>query len=138
VYLLDTNIISELMRKVPNSNVVDWLDEQLVDDLAISVITIAEIKLGIALLPDGKRRNSLGKMANEMLQEFVNRQYDFGSLAAIEYADIVSDCTRKGREISTEDAQIASISRAHNAVLVTRNIKDFEIIENLKLHNPFI
>lgn len=137
MYLLDTNILSELMRKAPNPSVVNWLDEQFVDDLVISSITIAEIKLGIALLPKGKRKNSLAEMAGEMLQEFVDRQYAFDSLAAIEYADIVSNRTRQGRAISTEDAQIASIARAHNAVLVTRNTRDFEMIEALELHNPF-
>ena len=138
MYLLDTNILSELMRKAPNPLVITWLDEQAVEDLAIASITIAEIKLGIALLPDGKRKNSLAKMADEMLQEFVGRQYDFDSLAAIEYADIVSSCTKEGRAISTEGSQIASISRVHNAVLVTRNTKDFEVIKDLQLNNPFI
>jgi hypothetical protein len=138
MYLLDTNILSELMRKAPNPLVITWLDEQAVEDLAISSITIAEIKLGIALLPEGKRKNSLAKMADEMLQDFIGRQFDFDSLAAIEYADIVSSCTKEGRAISTEDAQIASISRVHNAVLVTTNTKDFEVIKDLQLNNPFI
>ena len=126
------------MRKESNPLVIAWLDGQAVEDLAISSITIAEIKLGIALLPEGKRKKSLAKMADEMLQEFEGRQYNFDSLAAIEYADIVSSCTKEGRAISTEDAQIASISRVHNAVLVTRNTKDFEIIKNLQNNNPFI
>ena len=136
MYLLDTNILSELMRKEPTPSVINWLDEQVLDNLAISSITVAEIKLGVALLPDGKRKRALGSMADEMLLEFDN-QYDFDSIVASEYADIVSHCTRQGRAISTEDAQIAAISRVNNAILVTRNTRDFEMIAGLELYNPF-
>ena len=125
------------MRQEPNPLVIRWMDKQAVNDLAISSITIAEIKLGVALLPEGKRKNTLAELADGMLQEFTENQFYFDDLAATEYANIVSKCTKNGRAISTEDAQIASITKVHNAILVTRNTKDFEMIEDLELLNPF-
>lgn len=138
MFLLDTNILSELMRLKPIPQVIEWMDNQPIDELAISSITVAEIRLGIALLPDGKRKNKLASLAEGMLQEFLDSQLDFDNTAAGEYAIIVSHCTRQGRAISTEDAQIASIVRVHDAVLVTRNTRDFEMIEDLELFDPFV
>lgn len=126
------------MRQKPNPQVIKWMDNKPIDNLAISAITIAEIRLGIALLPDGKRKSSLSELANGMLQEFIDNQLDFDSLAATEYAMIVSYCTKQGRGISTEDAQIASIAKVYDATLVTRNIRDFDMIEGLELLNPFV
>ena len=126
------------MRQEPNAQVIDWVDNQLVSELAISSITIAEIKLGIALLPEGKRKSKLSELADGMLQEFGDNQFDFDAIAAEEYASIVSHCSKNGRAISTEDAQIAAISLVKSAVLVTRNTRDFETIPDLELYNPFI
>lgn len=126
------------MRPKPNSQVIEWMDKQSVEELTISSITVAEIRLGIALLPDGKRKNLLAGLAEEMFQEFTDNKLNFDNSAASEYATIVSHCSKNGRAISTEDAQIASIARVYNAVLVTRNIRDFEMIEDLELFNPFV
>ena len=136
MYILDTNILSELMRSRPNNNVLDWLDNQYVDDLYISSITIAEIYLGIALLPDGKRKTALVQAANDTLTDFTDKQLDFTPKAALEYADIVASRTQSGKAISIEDAQIAAIARANNASIVTRNVNDFEGIE-VEIINPF-
>lgn len=111
------------------------IDESLKTKLkimAISSITIAEIKLGIALLPNGKRKSLLANLADEMFQEFTENQFSFDTSCANQYADIVVSCSKQGRGISTEDAQIASISIVHNAVLVTRNTRDFETIDDLE------
>ena len=137
MYLLDTNILSELMRPQVNPNVIDWLDNQQEGDLYISSITIAEIKLGIALLPEGKKRNLLTGAADYMLQNFADRLLDFDALSAEKYASIVADCTKMGRPISVEDAQIAAISQVHQYVLVTRNVRDFAMIDLLDIYNPF-
>lgn len=137
MYLLDTNILSELMRSQVNANVINWLDDKLEADLYISSITIAEIKLGIALLPSGKKRNLLAEAAHYVLQEFADRQLDFDAQSAEKYATIVAHCTQSGRPISVEDAQIAAISQVHQCILVTRNIRDFEIIDDLDIYNPF-
>ena len=137
MYLLDTNILSELMRPQPNAQVIQWLDEQLVSTLYISSITIAEIRLGIALLAKGKRQQLLAEAADAMLQDFAKNRLVFDHIAAENYAVIVSYCTKSGRPISVEDAQIASIAQTNNSVLVTRNTRDFEMIENLEIYNPF-
>lgn len=138
MYLLDTNILSELMRPQPNLDVIQWLDDQLVSELYVSSITIAEIRLGIALLPKGKRQQLLAKAADDMLQDFAGNRLVFDHIAAENYATIVSFCTKSGRPISVEDAQIASIAQANNSLLVTRNIRDFEMIESLEIYNPFL
>ncbi len=130
--------MSELIRQEPNPHVIIWMDEQLGNDLFITSITIAEIKLGVALLPKGKRKSILAGLVDGMLQEFSENQLYFDDIAAIKYANIASQCVKEGRPISTEDAQIASISSVHNAVLVTRNTRDFEMIEGLEIFNPFI
>ena len=126
------------MRQEPNHHVIEWIDKQMVGELAISSITVAEIQLGVALLPEGKRKNLLANLVNEMLQDFNERIFDFDNKTAIIYADIVSHCTKQGRTISTEDAQIASIAKANMAILITRNTRDFEMIEELDIFNPFL
>ena len=125
------------MRQKANQNVIKWLDNKPVSELLISLITVAEIKLGVALLPEGKRKMQLKALADEMLQEFGNncRSFDF-STASI-YSEIVASCIKQGRAISTENAQIAAICKYNKATLVTRNIRDFEMITELELHNPF-
>lgn len=136
MYILDTNILSELMRSRPNDNVLDWLDNQYIEDLYISSITIAEIYLGIALLPEGKRKTALIQAANDTLTDFTDKQLDFTPKAALEYADIVASRTQSGKPISVEDAQIAAIARANNTSVVTRNVNDFEGIK-VEIINPF-
>ena len=137
MYLLDTNILSELMRPQANPSVIDWLDNQQEGDLYISSITIAEIKLGIALLPEGKKRSLLADSADYMLQDFKDRRLDFNALSAEKYANIVANCSKVGRPITVEDAQIAAICQVQQYVLVTRNIRDFEMIDLLDIYNPF-
>ncbi|RTZ66941.1 MAG: VapC toxin family PIN domain ribonuclease [Aquificaceae bacterium] len=137
MYLLDTNILSELMRPTPNRGVINWLDQQFSNDLYISSITIAEIHLGIALLPDGKRRKTLKLAADLALQDFAENQLDFSEQSAIEYANIVAKRTKGGRPINVEDAQIASIALVNKANLVTRNVNDFDLIDGLNIINPF-
>ncbi len=135
-YLLDTNILSELMRMKPDHHVLDWIDNQLADELYISTITIAEIYLGIALLPEGKRKKALTQAARETMADFADNQLDFTEKSALEYADIVAKRTRAGRPISVEDAQIAAITRENHAIIVTRNINDFDLI-GVDRVNPF-
>lgn len=138
MYLLDTNILSELMRPKPNMDVVNWLDNQFANELYISTITIAEIYLGIALLPDGKRKSAFMRAADFTLKDFSTNQLDFTEKSAFKYADIVSKRTKVGRPISIEDAQIAAIALTNNVVLVTRNVNDFDLIDGLDIVNPFL
>ncbi|WP_242637457.1 type II toxin-antitoxin system VapC family toxin [Desulfobacter hydrogenophilus] len=124
--LLDTNVLSELMKPTPNKQVVSWLDKQSEWDMWISSITVAEIFLGISLLHDGKKKTMLFELAQQMFDEdFKGRCLPFDDQAAVEYAAIVSKRTRIGRPVSIEDAQIASISKTADLILATRNINVF-------------
>lgn len=136
--LLDTNILSELMRPVPEHNVLKWLDLLPSSECYISAITKAEIELGIALLPEGKRKSSLQTAAELMFNEFPDRCLSFNSCASSKYAEIVAIRTRIGRPVSVEDAQIAAIALTHNMPLATRNTSDFEFIEGLTIINPWL
>jgi len=135
--LLDTNVLSELMRPQPNPVVVAWINAQS-SEAQVSAITQAEISLGIALLPDGKRRDALATAARQMFEEdFAARCLPFDSLAAEHFARLVAERRRIGRPITTQDAQIAAIALANNMPLATRNIDDFKAIPNLALVDPW-
>ena len=136
--LLDTNVISEFMRPVPDSEVVAWLDAQAVESVFVSAITRAEIELGLALMPDGQRKQGLMVTAATMFAEdFSGRCLSFDESAAICYATISATHTRLGRPISVEDAQIAAIAIVHNLTLATRSERDFESIDGLTVVNPW-
>ena len=135
--LLDTNILSELMRPSPFPAVVEWLDAQPAEQLFISAVTQAEIELGLALLPEGRRKNELLQAAKEIFALFDDRNLPFDTAAAQEYALIVAARVKAGRPVSVEDAQIAAVARANNLRLVTRNSKDFELIDGLIVINPW-
>ena len=123
--LLDTNVVSEGMRPLPDQRVMRWLDAQPAADLWISAVTVAEIRLGLALLPEGQRKRDLTDRAEAMLREdFGEGCLAFDGAAATDCAAIVAHRTRLGRPISVEDAQIAAIARAGGLTLATRNTKE--------------
>lgn len=137
-FLLDTNVLSELMRDNPSPAVMSWLDSQPEQSLHTTAVTQAEILAGIAILPAGKRRDALAIGADQLFQQdFRGRCLGFGSPAAERYALVRAERQRAGRPISTEDALIASIALAAHLQLVTRNIKDFEGIDGLQVINPW-
>lgn len=136
--LLDTNVVSELMRPAPDRTVIAWVDAQPASDLWVSAITVGEIRLGIALLPAGQRQDRFARLADTMFQEdFSGRCLSYGVRAASEFAAIVAARTRLGRPISVEDGQIAAIARAGKLTLATRNTKDFADIDGLSVVNPW-
>ncbi len=136
--LLDTNVLSELMRPHPSSAVLDWFAQQEGAMFYTSAITQAELLLGVALLPSGKRRDAIANAVEHMFdQDFVGRCLPFDELAAHEYAVLVAARNRDGMPISTEDAQIAAIALRNDLVLATRNTKDFLKISELVLVNPW-
>ncbi len=135
--LLDTNVLSELMKSTPETTVLQWMDALPAAEYSICAISKAEIQLGIALLPDGKRKVDLERAATLMFAEFPNRCLSFDADAASQYAAIVAKRTRIGRPVSVEDAQIAAIAVTQGLTLATRNTKDFKLIENLSLINPW-
>jgi len=135
--LLDTNVLSELMRPQPNPAVVAWVNAQ--SSVAwVNAITQAEISLGIALLPDGKRRDALAAAARQMFEEdFAARCLPFDSVAAEHFARLVAERRSIGRPITTQDAQIAAIALANDMPLATRNTDDFKAIPGLALVDPW-
>ncbi len=125
--LLDTNVLSELMRPEPAPRVVEWIGAQPAQGLFTTSITQAEILHGVMLLPPGKRRDAFEAAAQAMFaEEFAGRILAFGADAALPYACIAVDRRRAGRPISHFDAQIAAIARCSGAAIGTRNVADFE------------
>ncbi len=137
--LLDTNVLAELMRPLPEPRVLDWFAAQGAQTrFVVSAITQAEILLGIALLPAGKKRTALAAVAQAMFeQEFQGLHLAFDEHAAPIYATLVALRTRSGAPISVEDAQIAAIAVHHRVPLATRNTKDFAQVPGLVLVNPW-
>jgi predicted nucleic acid-binding protein len=124
--VLDTNVISELMRAQPAASVMRWVNARTATNLYLSTITQAEILYGIRLLPKGKRRDAISEAAEQMFDsDFRGRILPFGKDAASAYAEIASERRRAGRPIAAFDAQIAAIVRVNEAVLATRNVDDF-------------
>jgi predicted nucleic acid-binding protein len=128
VILLDTNVVSELTRPVPNDAVFAWIAAQPWGALHITAVTEAEIRFGLALMPDGARRDRLAAKMNQLIDEgLAGRVLPFDRDAAAHYADFMAARRRLGRPVSTADAQIAGIARARGAALLaTRNTADFE------------
>jgi toxin FitB len=123
--VLDTNVVSELMRAAPEPAVLAWLQQTSSTGLYTTAVTVAEIRYGIARLPEGRRRQTLHQAANEIFAAFPRQVLPFDLAAATAYADVVSGRERDGNPISGFDAQIAAICRSQAATLATRNTKGF-------------
>lgn len=126
--VLDTNVLSELMRPQPAPEVVNWVAGVPAGTIYTTSITEAEILHGVLLLPAGKRREAILRAARSLFAELLaGRVLPFGSASALEYARIATERRSQGRPITQFDAQIAAICKSENAsLLVTRNIADFE------------
>lgn len=135
--IVDTNVVSELMKQIPSKNVVAWIDKQTSEDLFITAITVAEIDYGLSILPDGARRSSMRTSFEKVVEEaFAFRVLSFDTNAARLYGPIMSHRKNLGRVMSLFDGQIASIAQAHNAFVATRNVNDFDKC-GLTIINPF-
>jgi predicted nucleic acid-binding protein len=127
VIILDTNVISELARQVPDTGVLAWLDSLQISEVATTAVTAAELRYGVARLPDGHRKRELTVVIRGILAEdFYGRVLPFDERASIRYADVVTGREKIGRPIGVADAQIAAICRDSDAILATRNTADFE------------
>jgi predicted nucleic acid-binding protein len=126
VIILDTNVLSELMRSQPAAAVFAWVAAQKRAGLYTTSVNKAEILYGIAALPEGRRRAALATAAEAMfIDDFAGRVVPFDEEAAVHYAEIVAARRREGRPIEAFDAQIAATARVAGADLATRDVADF-------------
>lgn len=127
MFLIDTNVISELMRATPAPSVLSWFSTQDPSTLYLSAVTEAELRTGIAILPAGQRREGLKAALDATISEdFEGRVLPFDTDAAKTYAEIAASRRSAGRPIADADCQIATIARAAGMQVVTRNTRDFE------------
>ncbi|RIK10747.1 MAG: VapC toxin family PIN domain ribonuclease [Acidobacteria bacterium] len=123
--VVDTNVVSELMRPEPDPAVRDWVLARPSGELCTTSITVAEILYGIERLPKGRRKEILKATAIDVFGAFEDQVLPFDETAALCYPEIVDARDRRGVPIDGFDAQVASICRAHGSALLTRNVKDF-------------
>ena len=125
--ILDTNVVSELLRPAPSSAVEAWLAAQDGATVFFTAIAEAELRLGVAILPTGRRRTTIAEAIDAMLEEdFRDRILPFDTAAAQAYVAIAATRRAAGRPISQFDCQIAAIAHIRQAVLATRNTADYE------------
>jgi len=124
--IVDTNVISEVLRPKPSERVAAWLDAQRPSDIFLTTVSQAEMLLGIELLPRGRRRASLESAINAIFDaDFRERVFPFDTAAARAFALVVAHRHRIGRPIDNMDAQIAGIARSKGAAIATRDISGF-------------
>lgn len=135
--LLDTNVVSELMRQSPAPSVEAWIADHPVEDLFFSAVGESELHYGAAIMPAGRRRETLVSEIETMLQAaFENRILPFDSKAARAYAVIAAKRRFAGRAVAPADCQIAAIARARGMAVATRNLRDFEDM-GIDVYNPW-
>ena len=124
--VLDTNVVSELMQSEPSSKVLAWLDDRPTRELFVTAVTEAEVRTGIAFLPEGARRRGLAEAAERAFGGlFAGRVLPFDRAAALAYADIAAARRASGRPLSQTDGQIAAIARSRAMTVATPNVRDF-------------
>ena len=135
--VLDTNVVSELMRGSPRAGVLEWMDTQRTRDVFVTSVTEAEVRAGVAILPGGARRRGLAEAAERTFGGlFAGRVLPFDSSAARAYAEIVPYRRSTGRPLPFADGQIAAIARSRGMAVATRNVEDFEDT-GVELVNPW-
>ena len=125
--LLDTNVISEPLRASGDLNVLAWIDAQIIETLFLSTISLAELRFGIAALPEGKRRDTLhASLEQRVLPLFAGRILSFDAAASQAYATLRARARNAGQAIATADGYIAAIAATHKLTVATRDISPFE------------
>ena len=137
MYILDTNVLAELMKSAGAAIVLEWIDARAKPDQFTTALNRAEILYGLIVMPKGRRRNELILRLNEMIEyDFHGRVLPFNDRAAAHYADIYAGREALGRRIDVMDAEIAAIARANGMTVVTRNVRDFQDC-GIDLINPW-
>lgn len=135
-YLLDTCVISELVKNSPDKNVLDWLMNTPAERLYLSVITIGEIRKGLFKLPDSKRKDLLTNWLNSLLEDYKNRILTIDLTVAENWGSIQGKAEKEGNSMPSIDGLIAAIAYTHNLALVTRNVNDFKP-SGIPIKNPW-
>lgn len=135
--LLDTNVLSEQFQANPNKGVLAWLNEQALETLYLSVMTVAEIRAGVALMPQGKRKRLLGENIEEnLLPLFAGRVLPFDVSCTRAYAKVLAAAKKAGSGIAAADAVIAATALDGGFMVATRDTSPFEA-SGLKVINPW-
>lgn len=125
--LLDTNVVSEPLRQTPAPQVIEWINAQTLETLFLSAITVAELRSGLALLPQGKRRKGLqDSLERQVLPLFADRTLPFDLSCTPLYAEVIAKAASTGQAISTADAFIAATALTHGLAVATRDTSPFE------------
>lgn len=135
--VIDTNVISELWKIEPNPTVLAWIDAQAVETLYLSAITVAELRYGLATMPEGKRRTIYqDRLEGEVLPAFTARVLPFDLDASQAYADLMARAKAEGKSIGKADGYIAAIANARGFTVATRDIAPFQAA-GLNIINPW-
>ena len=135
--LIDTNVISELWKAAPNPDVLAWIDAQAVETLYLSAVTVAELRFGVAVMPEGQRRSIYQeRLEKEVLPAFTGRVLPFDLAASRAYADLMAGARLTGKAIGKTDGYIAATASACGLMVATRDISPFEAA-GLKWVNPW-
>jgi predicted nucleic acid-binding protein len=136
--LIDTNVISEVMRVSPSLHVLEWLNRQESNALYMSSITVGEIEYGLRILPAGRRRLELKERFERFISmAFAQRVLAFDEPAARTYGDLMGLRKELGRPMSVPDGQIAAIARSGGLAIATRNTRDFDAC-GVDVVDPFV
>ena len=135
--VVDTNVISEPLRSAHDERVRQWLNRQAPETLYLSAITVAELMLGVELLPDGRRKDELRSAVESVVADtFAGRLLDFDSGVAMTYASLVAGARGQGITVSVADGQIAATASHHGFAVATRDVQPFEAV-GLTVINPW-
>ena len=136
-YLLDTCLISELVKKEPNPAVVSWLDEEDEQKLFLSVLNLGELQKGISKLPDNAKKDELQAwVALDLVERFAGRILDIDLETALSWGRLQGEAEQAGEKVPVMDSLIAATAAAHGLVVVTRNVRDMERC-GVKVCNPW-
>lgn len=134
--ILDTNVISEMMRPSPSSAVREWLDAQRIETLYLTTITVSELLYGVAALPAGKRKDRLGRYVEELMSIFEERILSFDLRSALTHAELVITAKNSGKGFPIPDAYLAAIAAANQFAVATRDTAPFASV-GLVAINPW-
>jgi hypothetical protein len=127
--VLDTNVVSEALKPGRDPAVIAWLDQQSVETLFLSATSLAELLIGIAIMPDGKRKSTISAALDSLISRlFDTRILPFDEGAAMAYSELVSAARAQGKAVSMPDGQIGAVASVHNFTVATRDVAPFQAL----------